>query len=342
MIEQWRSFLTSASGEMGTDDNRDCASGEGANLCDLSALGLIAVRGQDAAGFLQNQLTNDVREVTDGRAQLSGYCNPKGRLLTTLLLFHADDTFYMQLHQDMVEPLVERLRKYVLRSKVTLSDAGDELVRFGLWGPDAPSLLVAATGQDCEQPYGFRQSGYLKALRLPGPAPRYEIISELEVARQTWGQWLTAAAQCDPAAWTALDIEAGIPSVLPTTFEEFVPHSLNMDLLGGVSFTKGCFPGQEIVARMHYLGTPKRRMYRARVDCDELPAVATDLYSAGETAAQSAGTVVAAAKGTDGSAELLVVLRTAAQEIGDVRLGSIEGPRLSFLSLPYSLAGKAN
>ncbi len=338
MNDQWKQFLESRSATI-DDQGVRFPTSEGLPACalfDLSHLGLIRVSGDDAEGFLQGQLTNDVREATDHHWQLSGYCTAKGRLLAAFLLFRRDGAYYLQTPRERVQPVIDRLRMFVLMSKVTIEDASDTLVRVGLAGDCAPEVLAplfprlpAATG-DAASADG------VTALRLAGDLPRYELIGEPETMSQLWERLAERAEPANPDLWELLEIRAGVPSVRDGTVEAFVPQMLNLELIDGVSFTKGCYTGQEVVARMKYLGKLKRRMYLAHVDCGE-PRPGDEIFSIHSASGQGAGRVVDARPAPEGGHDLLAVLEIATREQGDLHLGDADGPKLTFPEQPYPL-----
>ncbi len=349
MKPEWKRFLTDRGAELDAEERvlhygnpdlelRVVTSGD--VICDLSHQGLLAAHGEDAREFLQAQLTNDVRRVDERRSQLSAYCTPKGRMLAVFRLFLRESHFYMEMPRMLVEPTLARLRKYVLRSRVALEDASDGLVRMGLSGPKAERELAEAAGAaPPAEVDGVAHADGLTIIRIPGPHPRFEIHGELEPVRRLWTRLDVRAAPVGVEPWTLLDILAGIPTVLPPTVEAFVPQMANLHAVGGLSFEKGCYPGQEVVARMQYLGKLKRRMYRFHVDGERAPGPGDDLYApAGEVPEQSVGKVVAAAPWPDGGWELLAVVQIASAEGGGtLHLGSPEGPPLEPRPLPYAL-----
>lgn len=304
----------------------DCA------ITALSQFGLIRASGPDVRAFLQGQLTNDIEKVSAGQAQLSSYCSPKGRMLGSFWILQRDEDLYLQLPAERLDAILKRLRMFVLRSQVTLDDASDDLARCGVAGACAESLLPfvpAAAGET------LTRDG-LTVLRLPGDVPRFELLGPAE---RISGLWETLSDSATPAGadfWALQDIRAGIPSVFEETIDAFVPQMANLQLIGGVSFTKGCYTGQEVVARMQYLGKLKRRMYRARVATDRRPAPGTEIHSPSSESGQGAGRVVDAAPAPDGGFELLAVLQISSADAADVRLGDADGPPLQLLDLPYA------
>jgi folate-binding protein YgfZ len=305
--------------------------------CDLSHLGLIAVCGPDSETFLQGQLTCDVRQVTPEHSLIGAYCSPKGRALASFRLFRRGDDFYLELPRPMVEPTLARLRKYVLRAKTALEDASDALARIGVAGPDAARLLAAQTTDSVTGMAAgdALASNDVTVICLPGPIPRYELhgpAPEIETA------WSALAPNFTPAgaeAWRLLELLAGTPTVYPETVEAFVPQMLNLQLLDGIGFQKGCYTGQEVVARTHYLGKLKRRMVLARVDSPTPPRPGDPLFSPQTDASQSAGRLADACRHPDGGYAVLAVALIECAEQGALRLGDASGPELRLEPLPY-------
>jgi len=319
------------------DPASELQSADGLVLADLSHLAVIAVRGEDAASFLQGQFSNDIQKVDAGHSQLAAWCNPKGRMLAALRIFHRENAFYLLLEHSLLEPTLKRLRMYVLRSKVTLEDAGEDLPGFGLSGPEAEARLAELLGSAPAVPGDALEREAVTVLRLPGPHPRFSLHAPAATLGPLWSRLREGGARPVGAhVWALQDIRAGQPSIHPGTQEAFVPQMVNLEVIGGVSFKKGCYTGQEVVARMHYLGKPKRRMFRARAETDSVPPPGTEILAAG--AEQSAGKVVDAQPAPEGGVELLAVLQLSAVEGGAaLHLGGAQGPQLTLLSLPYAL-----
>lgn len=297
-------------------------------ITDLSPLAWLRVRGEDAVSFLQGQLSNDVTQLRETRGQLSSYNNPKGRMLAVLQLSRRDDEILLELPASLRDPTLARLKMFVLRAKVQLS-AAEDLAALGLIGDEAPALLAAldlpcpAQPQDCAStPAG------LQVLRRLGERPRFSILgpaAALDALRARLPAGRGNAASYE--AWRRADIEAGVPVVLPQTREHFVPQMANLDLLGGISLNKGCYTGQEIVARLHYLGQLKRRLFVARIQ-GAAPAPGNEVHAAGEE--QAVGEVVDAVDSGDGSALASLVLqlsqRDAALRVADAPALVLSGP----------------
>ena len=303
----------------------DCA------VTDLSHFGLIRVSGDDSRNFLQGQLTNDINAVTPELAQLSSYCSPKGRMLGSFWIFQRAGDLYLQLPRERLEAILKRLRMFVLRSRVTLEDASDDLARAGLSGDCAEALLPFAPAVE----KACLTRNELTVIRLPGDRPRFELIAPPGALAAMWPRIQARAEQTGADFWSLMDIRAGVPNVLEGAVEAFVPQMANLQLIGGVSFTKGCYTGQEVVARMQYLGKLKRRMYLAHIDATERPAPGTEIFSPSSDSGQGAGRIVDAAPAPEGGFEALVVLQISSAEANDARLSDAGGPVLRLLALPY-------
>jgi len=314
----------------------DLAAGFVAPVTDL---GLIGVAGEDAASFLHNQLTNDVEHLATGEARLAGYCTPKGRLTATFLMWRDAEGIYLQLPRAIQAPLQKRLSMFVLRAKAKLRDATDEAQRqavLGLGGAAADSALRAHVPELPAAPYTRVDGAAGTVIRLADAfgAPRYLWLTAADTAIAALPALRERLALGADAAWHLSAIHAGVPQVSQPTQEQFVPQMINFELIGGVNFRKGCYPGQEIVARSQYLGKLKRRMALATLP--NAAARAGDEVFTVDDPEQPCGMIVNAAPNGNGGADVLVEIKLAALE-QDVRHGSAGGTALSFLPLPYAL-----
>ena len=301
--------------------------------------GLIAVSGADAAPFLHNQLTNDVAHLGLGEARLAGYCTPKGRLQASFLMWRSEAAIYLQLPRAIQAPLQKRLAMFVMRSKATLSDASADSasqVMLGFGGVRAKQVLEQMFGSVPDQAYGKLDHGLGTLIRLADAfgAPRFEWIASAEAAQAAWPALSTALTAAGGDAWRLSGIHAGVPQVTLKTQEQFVPQMINFELIGGVNFKKGCYPGQEIVARSQYLGKLKRRTVLASIDGSA--GAGDEVFAVGDPE-QPCGMVVNAAPNGNGGVDALVEIKLAALEEGEVRLGSAGGAPLRFQAMPYSL-----
>lgn len=306
------------------------AARSGTVLADLSHRGVIGAVGEDSLTFLQGQTTNDIRQVTD-RAQYNSLCTPKGRMLASLLVWRSEEGYGLQLPAELLPAIQKRLAMYVLRSKVKIRDASYETVRFGVAGVDAEKRVQALIGSVPQQEMGMIGIDGKQVIRLG--AASFEIVAP---ADQGPALWDALAKDCTPvgnACWEWLEIRAGIPVILPPTQEQFTPQMANFEVIGGVSFTKGCFTGQEVVARTQHLGKVKRRLFLAHLDSDKAPQPGDGL-NAGD---QAAGMVVNACPAPGGGFDLLAVMPTEIAESQEVRWLFPDGPVLKLQPLPYNM-----
>lgn len=303
-------------------------------LTDLSHLGLLQIDGEDRLTFLQGQLTNDVKLLNGNNSHYAGYCTPKGRMLAMFLVFAQGNHLYLQVNRQLLEPIMKRLKMYVLRSKVMITDASDSIVRLGLAGKDAEQILLSHFGQAPQNAHELLSMEEASIIRLPGNRPRYEIFVAAENAEQLWAALSQQAQPVGASCWEWLEIEAGIPDIEPATQEAFVPQMINLDALGGINFKKGCYTGQEIVARTHYLGKVKRRTLPLQIPPGLQAEAGSPLHGGGE---EAVGMLVRVAPSADGGMLALAELRLEAVENGNIYLDKQADIPLQLSELPYDL-----
>ncbi|MBI5922292.1 MAG: folate-binding protein YgfZ [Betaproteobacteria bacterium] len=304
----------------------------GTVLAPLADLALIRASGEEATLFLHNLLTNDIKGLRADALQRNGFCNPKGRLLASFLVWHAGSDLMLALAADLHAAILKKLSMYVLRSKVKLTDASSEFVLLGLSGEKAIDALVEISPiPQASMTISDFDQGQL--LRLD--EQRFVMAVSSSAAQQIWQKLAETAYPVGLSCWHWLEITSGLPLVMAATTEEFIPQMVNFDVIGGVSFKKGCYPGQEIVARTQYLGKLKRRMYRAHLDA--ATASPGDHLYAPETGEQSCGRVLDVALTPQGGQDMLAVIQSTCADAGKVHLGNPAGPGLRLLSLPYAL-----
>ena len=305
-------------------------------MTDLSHQSLIRFAGEDAKTFLQSQLSCDIREISPYQAQYGSYCTPKGRILATFLLWQQGDDLLMQLPASLSAAIQKRLTMFVLRAKVRLTDASNDFVRIGVAGPDAARLIKDITGLPCNLDHPL-QVAYADALNALYLSPqRIELITSIEYAYSLWQRLNQQAKPVGTTCWDWLTIAAGIPVILPETQDMFLPQMVNLDAIGGVSFKKGCYPGQEIVARTQYLGKLKRRMFFAHIDTTQTVTAGDALYG-NDMEDQSSGNTVNAAPSPQGGIDVLAVIQQSSVDSGTIRWQSQQGPALRINPLPYPL-----
>jgi folate-binding protein YgfZ len=300
-------------------------------LVDLSHNALLSVTGDDAAAFLHAQFTNDVQSLPVGAAQWNGWCSPKGRLLATFLLLRRAEGFVLMLPAQIAPAFAKRLAMFVLRSKAKIEDASAQTVRLAFAGKTAGVLVARHFGFTPDPMRSVEKEG-ATCIALDGE--RFVILVPAGNAPALWETLAESAAPAGPDAWSWSLIHAGIPVIVAATQEAFVPQMANFDLVGGVSFRKGCYPGQEIVARTQYRGILKRRMAIVHLAGDARPAPGDSVYGAA-FADQAAGSIVNAAPAPDGGYDALVVAQLESLAQDDLRWRSLEGPRLEVRARPY-------
>ena len=295
----------------------------------LTHLGAIGARGADAATFLQSQLTNDVAALGTSAVRLAGFCSAKGRLQASFVVSKAaQDEFTLVCAASVLPATLKRLSMFVLRAQCRLRDATAELGLWGLVG-DAARALVGESAV-----WGNHDPAGASVIRLPDVdgLPRCMVLGPAEELAATW-------PPLSLDHWRWLEVRSGIPMIEAATAEQFVPQMLNYEIVGGVDFQKGCYPGQEIVARSQYRGTIKRRMFL--FDIGAVAMVGQEVFHSADTS-QPAGMVVNAAPHPgDSGSSALVEVKLSALDHGTLHLGAADGAVLRLDALPYAVAPDA-
>ena len=305
-------------------------------LADLSHYALIEASGDDVIEFLQGQLTNDIKLVTENSGQLSAYCNPKGRILANFRIFKRHKHYFLRLRSDIVDATLKRLRMFVMRSKVELIDRSDELSRIGIAGVNASKNLSTMFKNLPANADDSSTENEITIIKLPGTLPRYEAHGPVEKIKELWETLQENAILIGENSWNLLTIRAGIPEIVSETVEAFVPQMVNLQAINSLSFTKGCYPGQEVVARMHYLGKLKRRLFIGTVKGDTLPISGQSIMTGNENE-EKAGQIVTASWSKDKNIEFLAVLQIEKAENEVLNIESNTNPAIELIDLPYSL-----
>jgi folate-binding protein YgfZ len=277
--------------------------------CPLADSGVLTLSGPDALAFLQGQTTCNFRSLPARHSTLGAICTAKGRVVALFRAFQHEEVIYVLMPCELLETVKKRLSLYVLRAQVKIDHAAARYRAFGACGATIAESLDLPTLQENE----FIPRGEGFALRIPAAAaPRWLLLAPAEQAT-AWAARLDAAGSQsrEEAAWRLADIYAGLPCVMAATSEAFVPQMLNLDRLGGIALDKGCYTGQEIVARAHYLGAVKRRLYRFRSEQGPEPAPGAAIMAGAEA---NAGEVVCAAPAPGGGFEVLAVAQIALAE----------------------------
>lgn len=339
-------------------------------ICELSGWGALSVSGPDAIKFLQGQTTCDVQTISPMQGSLGGLCNYKGRLYAIFYLFSWQDRFYLLMPRDIVANTLAQLKKYAVFSKVTVQDSSNELSAIGVYGQSAVTHLASFLNLDPKLnemlsitaanniDYSSIQTDEHLLLKIPGNQARLIICGKREKTQKLLLELQQHIPLASENVWQLLDIQAGLPMISPATIGEFTPHQLNLPAINGVSFTKGCYTGQEIIARMHYLGKLKQHMYRASVTSANPPQAGEKVYiadnnadlSSEEKTVKEVGTVVAVTilsttaqinppiKNTapPNTFEILVVLQDTALTQQAIFLRDSNNSILNMLTLPYT------
>ncbi|MDH5326508.1 MAG: folate-binding protein [Gammaproteobacteria bacterium] len=309
----------------------------------LSHYGVLALSGADVDTFIQNQFCNDVRLTTLEQSQLSAYCSPKGRVLSLFRLVRQADRYLLLMPRERILPTQQRLKMFVLMSQVVIEDVSNEMAIMGCYGPGSDALLQQTLLQQAHLPTQTDQCVQIPPLTLihvSQTGPMYLILGSQESIITAWSQLQDGANPTGPYSWRWHGIQAGLPEIYPATSEDFVPQMLNLHSLNAINFKKGCYPGQEVVARVHYLGKQKRRMYLAHAHTQTVPHAGENLHTKDDPQGQSVGKVVCAEPAPDGGADFLAVIQTKNAESDSIQLP--DGSLITIKDLPYfvELEGK--
>ena len=305
---------------------------QGNIIAHLSHLSLLQIEGEDSLNFLQGQLTNDIRLLDGKQTQYAGYCTPKGRMLALFLAFAHAGHYHLLAPAAQTEALIKRLRMFILRSKVTIQEKPD-VICLGLAGAQVESVLKVHFGEVPQQAHSMVTLNDVTLIRLPSDHPMWLLFTAESMVEEVLNKLIPTCTPVGKAAWESLQIQAALPQVVPATQEAFVPQMLNLDVLNGISFKKGCYTGQEIVARTHYLGSVKRRMQRAYIASTTEVIAGDKITVAGSD--DAVGMVVNAAPALDGGTDVLVEIRL--DHVSETQVVECHQQRLHFRPLPYQL-----
>lgn len=342
MNQAWKSFLYTR-GAVVIDDNQVSFNKNVALdtpwICSLSDIGVISFTGSDSSAFLQGQITCDIDQVTDSQTSLGAYCNPKGRATAIFRIIKAGQSFYWLLPSVLIPGVIKKLRMYVLRSKVLIENVSDYWCILGISAPS--SMFSAFDPENNKQPSeegSVRVSNNMLVIKPSSFSDRLLILADAKRAEHLWIDFVNSKGymESDSAFWKEMDLKNGIPSLTKETSEQFIPQMLNLDLLGGISFSKGCYTGQEIIARTHNLGKLKRRMFLACCESTEKFAANTPIYDGDAPTGQSVGHVIAVSELNLTSNLMLVVLQISIRDHDNIRIQNPAGKRLKIIKLPYT------
>jgi folate-binding protein YgfZ len=311
MNANWKNFLQSHNATFVDDTVVQFATPDSERqIYPVAHLAVLSVSGKDADKFLQGQITCNVHDINANQSSLGAICNPKGRVITTFLLVKASDGFLLVMPKELLAGVQTRLQKYVLRSAVTLSDCSDSLCLLGVTQTSEQAFL-ASYEQDTVIHIHFNH--------------RCLLIADVDKAMAVWIGYVAQGFQAGNSEnWTGLDILAGIPWLNTATSEQFIPQMLNLDKLGGISLTKGCYTGQEIVARTHYLGKAKRALFIAQCQTASPEANASII----DTNGQIVGNVILAEQD-----KMLIVLQNTDTDTAQLRLKDYNQALITLLTV---------
>ncbi len=304
-------------------------------LYDLSELGALFCDGEDANTFLQGQLSNDISLLSDKHPhQLSSYCTPKGRMLALFHVLKLEQGFALIAPHAVLDKVKSRLQMFVMRSKVTFTEEKDAVL-LGISTTNDTDKLIAL----CQQYNAKSYPNTTLSITEEKQTARRFILTNTEAASKLWPLLSKQCGLGDSYSWRALDINSGLPQLYAPLIEALIPQSLNLDLVNGVNFKKGCYPGQEIIARVKYRGKPKTRMVSAELSAEHAVQIGQSVFIDGK--AQSAGQVVNLVPGVhtaSGNHLLQITLPINALSTGNVYLGEADGPALVRRPLAYLIA----
>ena len=300
-------------------------------VTDLSYLAVIKVSGDDVESFLNGQFTINIGKITEHQLQFSAWCNPKGQVKTTFYIYRHADNFHILLPEELKVSFLKQLGMYILRADVQLTDQSDSLARIGLC-LDQADVYQADVGQSdllnqlpdnlAVLPLAATEA------ELSSMQSRYIIVADIEQAESVRNTLTEQLADTDSSAWKLLDIQAGIPWLTPETSEKFLPQMLNLDLMGALDYQKGCYPGQEIIARLHYRGELKRNLYLATCTSKETPGPGASIVS---SANKTVGTAIQAQTEVETTYLLAMIDNDSIQD--NLSLYDIDGSQLTISAL---------
>lgn len=302
-------------------------------LVNLSHLVCYQVEGEDATTFLQGQFSNDINTVTPSTGQISSYCTPKGRMLAILYICKRGDTYYLITSKDIAEEVMKRLQMYVMRSKVVIKPM-DDAILVGICNDNQTTVLDALQLKPADADYQVSTNDNYLCMNIPGVNTRYLVLCN-QSSEQLQQLSANDINVYNSSYWQWLDIMAGLPNITNNVSEAFVPQMANMELIEGVSFSKGCYPGQEIVARLHYLGNANRRMFRIEASQAEPINIGDDIFS--QDSEQPIGKFISVINEGDKKYSGLAVLRIEAVKKNQLAIGSPSGNSAQIMPLPYDV-----
>jgi len=324
MHTEWLNFLSDET------QNASPFNTESSFLCPTEHLGLIEVKGEDSLSFLQNQFSNDIALIEDGTCQLNSYSNHKGRMYSIFYVIKHEDGYLLIAPKSQIAFLLQRLQMFVIMAKVTLTDVSENWAKLGVQSAEYSHQAFDNNAQ-------VNSDNDSIHIRLnPNNEDRVLILCSFARANDLWSELKNQLQVVTSNTWQLAEINEGIPSLTPETSEAFVLQMSNLHLLEGVNFKKGCFPGQEIVARTRYLGKAKRRMYLASVESNKQPLPTEELCTIDSEVSDGTGKVVLSAQADDNHFDFLFVGNIKKTENDTLKLLNDSDAKVLIKKLPYS------
>jgi tRNA-modifying protein YgfZ len=261
-------------------------------LCDLTDYGLLKIAGADACRLLQGQVTCDVESLKPGQSSFCAHCNPQGRVISLFYLFASESAYYLIMPRAMLSITLISLKKYAVFYKTITIDISEE---FAVWGYE---------GRDKE---GIAWEGGI--VKLPSTTAHYLLLPKQGEKTALWEKQASLARLINPSEWKCLAIRQGIPSLYPHTSGQFLPYEMNLIQLGAINFEKGCYTGQEIIARMHYRGKPKTQLCQVRLKADTQPLPGEDGHYHTDKDEPISGTIVDVGDAGYNNYDVLIITR---------------------------------
>ena len=301
---------------------------------DLSHFSILKISGSDARDFLHAQVTCDLSQL-DKYGWLPGaWCIPNGRVLATFFTYRKNDDFYLITPGMLKEKIINRLSMFILRSDVTISDESDNMALMGWYGEDSIAIVENSCGKQLQGENLLLQDENTIFLEMPDANHRFIICCEMDDLDKIMNQHPDNAIEGNRSLWSLLDIEAGIPWIINSTSEQYLPQMLNLDEMHGLSFSKGCYPGQEIIARVHYRGQLKKKMYLGKGKPDILPGPGDRLLSSDSESA--IGDIIDAEFNTDREIRFLAVVEIAHAQDPSLYIRDDQKTGITLDTLSYS------
>ncbi len=276
MNTQWQQFLTNQGAKFDNKNNIETFGlpdiehfmvKHGPIITDLSKQALIQVTGEDSFSFLQGQFSNDLKDVSNEKAQLTSYCSPQGKVLAIITIFKIDNSYLLSFDESLKETILKRLTMFKMMAKVELKEVSEELIQIGYAGEFADldmqrdlSIKIKELHQSAK--LNLEEIKDITIIKIPGPYHKYILFGEINQIQKVWQILKANGEAIGTINWTLLDIIAGQPTINQNTSDKFIAQFINLDKLDAINFKKGCYPGQEVIARMHYRGKATKRMLR--------------------------------------------------------------------------------